>query len=40
MSGKTLTIWTPEDRESRLREGRTFASLQLRISIPAARARP
>ncbi len=33
--GRTLTIWTPEDREFWAREGQAIANLNLWISIPA-----
>ena len=33
--GKTLTIWTPEDRDFWVREGQAIANLNLWISIPA-----
>ncbi|HET7197100.1 MAG TPA: NarK family nitrate/nitrite MFS transporter [Burkholderiales bacterium] len=33
--GKTLTVWTPEDRDFWVREGQAIANLNLWISIPA-----
>jgi NNP family nitrate/nitrite transporter-like MFS transporter len=33
--GKTLTVWTPEDRAFWVREGQAIANLNLWISIPA-----
>ncbi|HUJ87342.1 MAG TPA: NarK family nitrate/nitrite MFS transporter [Burkholderiales bacterium] len=35
ISGKTLTIWSPEDREFWVQEGQAIANLNLWISIPA-----
>jgi MFS transporter, NNP family, nitrate/nitrite transporter len=33
--GKTLTIWTPEDRDFWVRQGQAIANLNLWISVPA-----
>ncbi len=33
--GKTLTIWTPEDKEFWVRQGQAIANLNLWISVPA-----
>ena len=33
--GKTLTVWTPEDKEFWAQQGQAIANLNLWISMPA-----